>query len=70
VAAERDEPERAAPLLGLAERLRADAGAEVQPFQSDDVDRARDAAVAAQGSAAFLAAFERGRLGNELAPGY
>ncbi|MDQ1495866.1 MAG: hypothetical protein QOG69_2349, partial [Actinomycetota bacterium] len=70
IAAERDDAERAATLLGQAERLRADAGAEVPTFQRDDVDRARDAAVGALGPAGFLAAFERGRLGGELAPSY
>ena len=33
IAAERDEPERAATLLGQADRLRADAGVEVPAFQ-------------------------------------
>jgi hypothetical protein len=70
VVAERDDPERVATLLGQAERLRADAGAEVPSFQHDDVDRARDAAVAAIGSAAFLAVFERAQLGDEFAPSY
>jgi predicted ATPase len=67
IAAERDEPERAATLLGQAERLRADAGAQVPEFQRDDVERAREAAVAALGSAAFVAAFERGQLGDQAA---
>jgi predicted ATPase/DNA-binding SARP family transcriptional activator len=70
VAAERDDPERAALLLGQAERLRTDAGAEVPPFQSADLDRALAATAAALGPDAFLAAFERGRLGDELAPSY
>ena len=68
VAAEGDEPERVAPLLGQAERLRADAGAEVPSFQSDAVDRARDLAVAALGSAAFLAGFERGSSATSSLP--
>ena len=42
IAAERDDPERAATLLGQAERLRADAGVEVPAFQHDDVDQAGD----------------------------
>ena len=67
IAAERDEPERAATLLGQAERLRAESGVEVPAFQHDDVVRAREAAVAALGAAAFRAAFERGRLGDEVA---
>ena len=61
IAAERDEPERAATLLGQAERLRAEAGVEVPAFQRDDVAGAREAAVAALGADAFPAAFERGR---------
>ena len=43
IAAERDDAERAATLLGQAERLRADARVEVPWFQQDDVDRAREA---------------------------
>jgi predicted ATPase/DNA-binding SARP family transcriptional activator len=66
VAAEGDEPARAATLLGRAARLRADAGAEVPPFQRADLDRARAAAVAALGRTAFDAAFERGRLADEV----
>ena len=44
IAAEDDEPERAATLLGQAERLCADAGVEVPAFQHDDAERARDTA--------------------------
>jgi hypothetical protein len=62
VAAEADEPEEAAVLLGQVERLHADAGTEIASFQRDDVEQARAAAVAALGAAAFVAAFERGRL--------
>ena len=70
VAAERDNGEHAAQLLGHADRLRSDAGTSVPTFQRDDLDRARDAAVALLGHDAFLAAFERGqqgRLGREVA---
>jgi tetratricopeptide (TPR) repeat protein len=41
IAAEGDEPERAATLLDRAERLRADAGADVPAWQQGDLDRAR-----------------------------
>jgi tetratricopeptide (TPR) repeat protein len=66
IAAERDEPEQAATLLGQADRLRAESGVEVPAFQHDDVVRARDAAAEALGPAAFRSAFERGKLGNEV----
>ena len=66
LAAEGD-AERAAALLGQAERLRAEAGAEI-PFQLDDVERARRAASAALGADAFAAAFERGRSSAQAAP--
>ena len=61
IAAERDEPERAATLLGQAEHLRVDSGVEVPAFQQEDVGEARRAAMAALGDDAFAAAFERGR---------
>lgn len=70
LAAEAGDGERAARLLGHAERLRSDAGAPVPPFQHDDIDRARDSTVAALGHDAFLAALElgrRGELGAEVA---
>jgi hypothetical protein len=67
IAAEGDDPDRAASLLGQAERLRADSGAEVPPFQHDDVAQARETAVAALGSTAFLAALKSGRIGAEVA---
>ena len=44
IAAEGDDPERAATLLGQAERLRADAGVEVPAFQHDDAERAQETA--------------------------
>jgi predicted ATPase len=43
VAAERDDPQQAAILLGRADRLLAEAGAEVPPFQRDDLDQTRRA---------------------------
>jgi tetratricopeptide (TPR) repeat protein len=47
IAAERDEPERAAMLLGQADRLRDESGVAVPAFQHDDVTRAREAVEAA-----------------------
>jgi hypothetical protein len=67
IAAEDGEPQRAATLLGRAERLRADAGTDVPVFQQTDVDQARRSAVDALGPDGFAAAFERGRLGDEAA---
>ena len=70
LAAEADDPERAARLLGQAERLRHDADAPVPAFQRDDLDRARATATAMLGEDAFLAAYEQGRrgeLGGEVA---
>ncbi len=70
LAAEADDPERAARLLGQAERLRHDADAPVPAFQREDLDRARATATAMLGEDAFLAAYEQGRrgeLGDEVA---
>lgn len=67
IAVERDEAERAAALLGSADRLRDESGVEVPAFQHADVTRARKAAVAALGSDAFLVALERGIQGHEVA---
>ena len=61
IAVEGDDPERAASLLGQADRLRSDAGADVPAFQHADAKRAEERAVAALGPAVFLVAFERGR---------
>ena len=66
IAAERDEPVRAATLLGHADRLRHESGVEVPAFQRDDVAGAREAALAALGADAFLAAFERGQQADEV----
>jgi hypothetical protein len=69
VAAEGEEPERAAILLGRAARLRAESGRDVPPFLHDDEDRARRAAVAALGLHQFDVLFERGQGGDEAPPG-
>ena len=70
LAAEAGDGDRAARLLGHAERLRRDAGAPVPSFLRDDIDRTRDAIVATLGRDAFVTAFElggRGALGTEVA---
>jgi predicted ATPase/DNA-binding SARP family transcriptional activator len=64
LAAEDGDGERAARLLGHADRLRRDAGAAVPPFQQDDVERARAAAIAILGDDVFLTAVEAGRTGD------
>jgi predicted ATPase/DNA-binding SARP family transcriptional activator len=69
IAAEGNEPERAAGLLGRAERLRSDAGAEVPSFLHDDEHRARQTAVAALGPTAFAACFEQALRGEVATPG-
>jgi len=68
IAAERDEPEWAATLLGRADRLRGDSGVEVPAFQHDDVTGAQASALAALGADAFLAAFEQGAHRDQVAP--
>jgi len=60
IAAERDEPERAAMLLGQADHLRVESGVEVPAFQVETVSGARTAAIEALGAEAFAAALERG----------
>ncbi len=65
IAAEGNEPELAARLLGRAERLRADAGAEVPSFLHDDEHRAHQTALAALGPARFGQALR----GEGAAPG-
>jgi hypothetical protein len=69
IAVERGEPAQTAVLLGEAERLRAEAGAPIPALQHDDADRARRAAIAAIGSAAFAVSFERGQARDEVALG-
>jgi tetratricopeptide (TPR) repeat protein len=69
IAAQRDEPERAATLLGRADHLRGESGVAIPAFQHDDVIRAQEAAVRALGADAFLAAFDRGQRGAEAARG-
>jgi predicted ATPase/DNA-binding CsgD family transcriptional regulator len=52
---------RAAQLLGAADTVRAEAGANMMPFLAELLDRARKGAVAALGEARFQAAFEAGQ---------
>jgi tetratricopeptide (TPR) repeat protein len=69
LAADAGAGERAALLLGRADRLRDEAGVAVPRLQVDDLARTRRAAVALIGEDAFLAAFEagqQGRLGHEV----
>jgi predicted ATPase len=65
IAAERDEPEHVAELLGRAERLRADAAAEVPSFLAADEHQARQSAVSALGSVRFAELFDAARIGDE-----
>ena len=65
IAVEGGESERAASLLGQADRLRTESGVQVPAFQQEDVVGARSAAIAALGEDAFAAAFERGRNEDE-----
>jgi predicted ATPase len=67
IAAERDEPVRAATLLGQAARLREESGVEIPAFVRDDAAGAREAAVAALGADAFAAACERGQPAHDVA---
>ncbi len=52
---------RAAQLLGAADTVRAEAGANVMPFLAPLLARARESAAAALGAAKFQAAFEAGQ---------
>lgn len=61
VAAARQQPERAAALLGAAESIRTRAGAPLPPQERVDVQRAAEAAVGALGLETFSAELERGR---------
>jgi tetratricopeptide (TPR) repeat protein len=61
VAAARQQPERAAVLLGAAESIRKRAGTPIPQQERVDVDRATDAAVTALGPEAFTGMHERGR---------
>jgi hypothetical protein len=71
VAAARQQPQRAAVLLGAAEAIRERAGTPLPPQERVDVDRATDAAVSALGREAFTKALERGRrMSIEEATGY
>jgi tetratricopeptide (TPR) repeat protein len=64
VAVEGDEPERAASLLGQADRLRSDAGPTSRRSSTTTCERAEERAAAALGPAVFLVAFERGTDGG------
>ncbi len=64
LAAEAGDAERAARLLGHADRLRRDGGVPVPRFQCSDLDGAREAASALLGPGAFEAAFELGQHGQ------
>ncbi|MEO7556673.1 MAG: hypothetical protein ABIV94_08745, partial [Acidimicrobiales bacterium] len=65
-AAERDEPQRAATLLGHAGRLRDESGVEVPAFQHADVTHVLATAVEALGADALLVAFDRGKQAREV----
>jgi tetratricopeptide (TPR) repeat protein len=67
LAAEAGDGERAARLVGHAERLWGDAGGPVPALLADDLARARSTTVAMLGNDGFLAAAELGRSG-ELGP--
>lgn len=64
IAADRDEPERAAELLGAAEGLRAASGLPAPAFSTAEIAHATERATAALGAERFAAALERGRLGG------
>jgi hypothetical protein len=66
IAADRKEAERSATLLGHADGLRDGTGGGTPAFVRQDVARAREAAIAALGHDAFLAAFERGQHAVEV----
>jgi tetratricopeptide (TPR) repeat protein len=68
IAAERNEAERSATLLGRADELRNDTGVGIPAFVQEDVACARAAASSALGHDAFLAALERGRQAVEVTP--
>jgi predicted ATPase/DNA-binding CsgD family transcriptional regulator len=55
------QPRRAAQLLGAADTVRAEAGANVMPFLAPLLARSRESAVAALGAARFQAGFEAGQ---------
>jgi len=69
LAAEAADGDRAGRMLGFAERLREDGDVPVPSFQQDDVERARDAAVALLGGDGFAAAFDLGWRGDLGAAG-
>lgn len=61
IAAERDNPEAAAALLGQADQLWHQAQTAVPPFQRDDLEAARATAEARLAPEAFAVAYQRGR---------
>jgi tetratricopeptide (TPR) repeat protein len=61
IAAEREDPERAARLLGAVANLREEAGAAPLPLEREAMDRLAGSLRAALGPAAFLAAFQAGQ---------
>jgi tetratricopeptide (TPR) repeat protein len=65
IAADREQPEQAATLLGQADSLRAETGVGIPDLLQADVARARDGAITAIGRDAFLAAYERGNQADE-----
>lgn len=70
-AAARQQPERAAMLLGAAESIRALAGAPFSAQERADADRATGAAIGALGREAFTSAARQGRgMSPEEAAGY
>jgi len=69
IAAERDEPDHVPELLARAERLRADAAAEVPSFLEADEHQARQSAVSALGPVRFTELFEAARIGDDTASG-
>jgi predicted ATPase/DNA-binding SARP family transcriptional activator len=71
VAAARQQPDRAAVLLGAAESIRQATGTPLPPEERVDVDRATDVVVSALGEEAFTKVLERGRrMSIEDAVGY
>ena len=66
IAAEREEPERSAAMLGQADGLRNDTGVGIPAFLQHDVARAREASIVALGRDAFGAAFECAKHAAEV----
>jgi predicted ATPase len=66
IAADREQPEQAATLLGQADDLATDTGVGIPDLLQPDVARTREAATTALGHDAFHAAFERGQHAGEV----